>query len=239
MGKDGGQGGLRVGPGPRRNSRAEAQGRVPPIGGNHQRGAQVHASRDGQRGPAGLGLESFGLAVEKSEARGGPGSIRQAVDEGCVFDIPTEGGKPDFRAAKHRRRRPEQAAGIVDEAHGFEWRGLSDQGRPDAERFEEANRSAEQGHRPPVAPGIEGADQGRRESIPGEREGRRQTGSASTHDGDVIRTVGHARSPEGRALPKGNVRNSGAVISIGAGSGDAEPTIMHSSGIADPSDNSL
>ncbi len=87
--------------------------------------------------------------------RGGePG--RQRRDQLGILDIPAEGGQPDLGGAELDRGLAEQAAGVVDEPHHGQRRGLVGQRVMQAELAEQPPGAVEQGDGAAVAMGRTG-----------------------------------------------------------------------------------
>ena len=172
MGQDRRQRGLRVGPGPRRDAGGLPQGRAAAVGRDDE------ARRDSDPSAS---VRMRGVPVDRrrptvpSTRRSAAASARrggQPVDEGGVLDVPAEGVEIDLAGMERHRRRPEEAAGIVDDPHGLEGRGVRARPRPrrrapsgTVPSRRGGRRCVRRGARPP-------ARRGRCETPPARRRGR-------------------------------------------------------------------
>ena len=191
MGQDDRDRGLRVGPGPGFDPGDLAQLGIAPVAGDHEARFERRAVGKGQGRARPVGIEAGREGRHEGQVRAGPRRLGQGFDERDVLDVPAEGVEADLSGPERGRRRPEQAARIVDDAHRLERRRVLDQFRPGPERFQEAHRTVEERNRPTVAARIETADEHRVEPVAGEGERSAQAHGSGTDDGNVIGPLAH------------------------------------------------
>ena len=99
-----------------------------------------------------------------------------------VVDVEAELVEADFFRRKPHLRRTDQAAGVVDKAHGLQRRGLIAAASPDIQPFEQFGGRAEQRRGAIVGIGrAAGEQRGLRAGL-GQRNGRGQTGRSAADD---------------------------------------------------------
>jgi hypothetical protein len=182
---------LRIGPGPGVDASSLTQSGVSPVRRDHETRLDRWTIGKGDGGQAVARLEARSLPGQDGQVHIFPGGLRQPFDERRVLDVPAEGVETDFMGGEGYRRRPEEAARIVHDSHGRERRGVRRQPGPDTQGLEETDRAVEQGHRAPVPPGVQSADESRPEAVTGEGKGGAQADGAGAHDGNVIGLFGH------------------------------------------------
>jgi hypothetical protein len=193
VGQDRGDGALRVGPVAHADAAGGPQRRARPVGSHHEPGLDgvPVRQRDARRRLAGHG--AGGVRLDQGEVVLRPGAGAQALHQAGALDVPAEGVEADLGGAELRRRRPEQAAGVVDDLQRAERARVRRHRLPGAEGLQEPHRPVEQRHGAPVRHGGVAADQGRRDALPGDRQrGGEARGPGADH-GDVEDRVGVLR----------------------------------------------
>lgn len=178
------------------NPRGIAAERLPAVGPDHETRAQVLSLPGANLGSIVVRLDRIGVVVEPGQMRKLGGAALQRLHQDAVFDVVAERVAVDFITGETHLRRPDQAAGVVDQAHYPQRRRVCGTALPDAEPFQQIDRVAEQGRGPVVGVGQAPCDQG--SLCPGhsQTDRRDQSGRTAADHGDVEalrrgRQIGH------------------------------------------------
>ncbi|MFK4683965.1 hypothetical protein ABIF39_005722 [Bradyrhizobium diazoefficiens] len=116
--------------------------RMPAVGADHEAGCEELRGGRADRDIVGFNDDAFGLVVETDD----PGQLGRALfqrqHQRAVVDVVAEGVEPDLVTGEADLRRPEQPAGVVDEAHDFERGRLVLAARPDVEALQQLDGGA-------------------------------------------------------------------------------------------------
>ena len=176
---------LRIGPGTRADIGARTDAGIAAVRRDRESGPDGVAVRQGQASRVAAALEGDGCVRQERQARLTGGRGGEARHEPTVLDVPAEGVEADLAGRERDRRRAEQAAGVVDDAHDGERRGVGRESRPDAERLQEAHGPVEKRDGAAVVARLGTADESRGEALARESERRGETCRPGADDGDV------------------------------------------------------
>jgi len=122
-----------------RDARGLTAQREAPVGADHETRGQRASARGVDGGRQVIRRHGLGLVVEAREIGKRGGAFLERRNQGAVLDIIAEGFQPDFLAGKLDLGGADQAAGIVDEPHGFERGRLVGAALPDIQALEEVD----------------------------------------------------------------------------------------------------
>lgn len=209
VGQDRGDGALRVGPVAYADAAGGPQRRARPVGSHHEPGLDgvPVRQRDARRRLAGHG--AGGVRLDQGEVVLRPGAGAQALHQAGALDVPAEGVEADLGGAELRRRRPEQAAGVVDDLQRAERARVRRHRLPGAERLQEAHRPVEERDGPPVRDWGVAPDQRRGDPVARDRQRGGEPGCPGSDHRDRERragffdpgSLGHAAPHDLRSFP--------------------------------------
>ncbi len=91
-----------------------------------QRRLQRLAAFERDRHRAHIWLHSQHVILDQPQRAQRAGAAFERFDQMAVLDVVAEGREPDLLGVEFHFRRPPQPAGIVDDAHDFQRRGMLD-----------------------------------------------------------------------------------------------------------------
>ncbi len=159
------------------NSSGIAADRVPPVGPDNEARLQQLFLPGAKLDRIVVRLDRVGVVVEPRHMGKLGGTALERLHQHAIFDVVAERFAVDFIAGKAHFRRADQAAGVVDQTHHAQRRGVRGTARPDAEPLQQIDRVAEQGRGPVVGIGEAPRHQGglcpgHSESDRGDKSGR-------------------------------------------------------------------